>query len=548
MTPGTGLAPAAPDAVIIPRFLGVHDGAAFGVLLMLAAPPDDLAGAIRGGLAGPIATAVPDTDGRTVHLVRDAFGVASLYYAEVKGGYVFASSIVALLASGLCTARPDWDSLHRGLALWGSREPLTAFQGIFEARSGCLTALTPGRSPRETEYWRIPAGIPRRPTTLAGAAEELDQHLRRTLHRSIAGRRVLCALSGGLDSATILGILAQLTTDARPTAITLTAPALSYSELRPASATAAHLTCPQEHLELSIEAIAEDFDRTVDAVEEPNDHLELIFPLGRKAAALGATTLVLGNAAGGLVGGSPSERAYFFRWLPLRRLAAAAPLLPRAGRLAYMKNVLRSRDAADLFYNLACDARGRIDRPLFAPDVFTTTRSTREVFVEQLRRVVTDAHDPSHHLLTATLQVTVRNGVRCSTKCLAAHGIEASFPWLDVDLIAFLYALPDPIRTKYKVPKPVARELAKRYAAPLAFETKHGFGVRPPAYATLLAAEPFASLVRERLARLQRRGIVRPETVRTATPAHRFYLASVETWLASFVDGKHPLLRAARAP
>ena len=103
-------------------------------------------------LRGMFAFAIWDTQTRELFLARDPYGIKPLYYTRTKDGFVFASQVKALLASGLVATEREPAGLV-GFYLWGSvPEPWTLFHDVFALPAG---------------HWlRVRAGVPAAPVSL----------------------------------------------------------------------------------------------------------------------------------------------------------------------------------------------------------------------------------------------------------------------------------------------------------------------------------------------------------------------------------------------
>ncbi len=149
-----------------------------------------------------------------LRLTRDAIGERTLYYARVPGGWMFASTLHALLASGLVARQLS----PRGVAAYLSYAYLpgeeTLVEGVREVLPGEVVHLPlSGGEVRRERYWTV------QPEVDAALAlqreEELRQRLRMELEGAVArrlpaGERVGAFLSGGLDSSLVVALAKRL--------------------------------------------------------------------------------------------------------------------------------------------------------------------------------------------------------------------------------------------------------------------------------------------------------------------------------------------------
>ncbi|MBN9562130.1 MAG: asparagine synthase (glutamine-hydrolyzing) [Alphaproteobacteria bacterium] len=161
-------------------------------------------------LRGMFAIAVHDRVGRTITLTRDPFGIKPLYTAQVAGGLAFASEPQAILATGLVGRRLRPTARSELLQLQFTTGTETIFEGIHRVLPGETLTCSDGHILSRN---RIPA-LPDTPTENIGedaALARLDRALEESvdLHqRSDVPYGMF--LSGGIDSATLLALMARL--------------------------------------------------------------------------------------------------------------------------------------------------------------------------------------------------------------------------------------------------------------------------------------------------------------------------------------------------
>jgi asparagine synthase (glutamine-hydrolysing) len=161
-------------------------------------------------LRGMYAIAIHERVGRTVTLTRDPFGIKPLYIAEVKGGLAFASEPRALLEAGLVERRIRPQTRDELLQLQFTTGAETIFQGINRLLPGETLTCADGKILDRRRRAALPEGGPEEITEDAALArldsaleESVDLHQRSDVPYGMF-------LSGGIDSATLLTLMARL--------------------------------------------------------------------------------------------------------------------------------------------------------------------------------------------------------------------------------------------------------------------------------------------------------------------------------------------------
>jgi asparagine synthase (glutamine-hydrolysing) len=182
-------------------------------------------------LDGAFALVVWQPQAGALLLARDRPGLRPLYYAVVPGYLVFGSEIKAILASQLIAPEIDLKSVDDVFSLWFPLAPRTMFQGISELRPAHVLKASGRGVEAPSRYWRVP--FRRRGDYARLGEQEAQEGMRTVLRRSIRScvetdDAVALYLSGGLDSAVIVALFADEFA-CRPTTLTLTARTLDES-------------------------------------------------------------------------------------------------------------------------------------------------------------------------------------------------------------------------------------------------------------------------------------------------------------------------------
>lgn len=166
-------------------------------------------------LPGMFAFALWDPRARRLVLGRDRLGKKPLHYALTPEGLVFASELHALVRDPLVDRRPDWQALSDYLAFKVVGHPRTAYAGARTLPPASVLVVEPGAdgrlAARVERWWRLlPGNEWGAAPTLDEAADEVLARLRRAVRRRLVSDVPLGALlSGGLDSAAVVALMAQ---------------------------------------------------------------------------------------------------------------------------------------------------------------------------------------------------------------------------------------------------------------------------------------------------------------------------------------------------
>lgn len=499
---------------------------------------------------GMFALAVIDTrTGETV-LARDQFGIKPLYLATAPGRVLFASELKPLLATGLVGRQPDELTLFRYLRFRVHDDTeRTFFAGISRLLPGELARISPDGTVVRQRYTalhrdlREAADRPGRPYG-SDAAEEFAATLQAAIRRRlIADVPVGTALSGGLDSSTVVATVNRLllghdgelgAIGPRQQSFSAVFPGELNDEDRYVDAVAAGCPSLQVHkVHPSPAGFLADLEDFVRTQEEPTISTG---PYAQycvmRTAARHVTVMIDGQGADEMMAGYVPY--YLVRLRELRRLgdhrrlimelARAQDVLWRLGRFTIKDRLAgRSSIAADSLISADFRARQGDQRMI--------------TLVDDLKARLED--DIFRTSLPSLLRYEDRNTMRFS--------IEGRVPFLDTELIKLLWSLDSGAilhagwnkRALRDAARPLLPKLITRRRNKIGFTTPESTWFRAigPALREILAGDSFGS----------RPYFDQPAVLaafdafsagRAAAETMLFWrLINVELWLREFIDG-----------
>jgi len=417
-----------------------------------------------GRLAGMFAFALWDPRAERLLVVRDRFGKKPLFLLRRDGMLAFASEIKALLTLPGVAARLDHEALGLYFAFRYVPGPRTLFQGITKLGMGQMLVWEKGRATVST--WYVPPDAHPRDPSIAAPADPLRE-FERVLDQAVTRRLVAdvplgAFLSGGLDSSTVVALMARRT--GRPVkTYSIGFAEEGYSELPHANLVARELGCDHHPVLFSTRELIDGLlaaTRFRDApVSEPAD---LPILLMSRMAATTLKVVLTGEGADETLAGYP-KHAYD------RYAALYQSVVPGALHRMLIEPVIRAlpygfrrvktlaasfgeRDFAARMIRWfgALSAEDQAELTTVPPPAWRDAED--DAANSALRRIL--YFDQSVWLPDNLLERGDRMTMGAS--------LESRMPFLDHDLVAFASSLPDRLRLRGMTGKWILRRVAEK--------------------------------------------------------------------------------------
>ena len=371
-------------------------------------------------LRGGTALALYDPAIGRLLLARDGFGIKPLYYAETAQGFVFASTALALPATGLVPTVLLAQARDELLQLQFTIGRTTPFAGVYRVLPGETLIVERGRVVDRRLYRPLPAVGPL-PVGIEPALATLDGLLDRAVARHCqAEGPVGLVLSGSVESTALLALMAA------QGAAPVEALCLGYSqpaaggELETARMAVAAVGARLTEVPFREADFWHLLPEVAAAVDDPMADVALVpqWKLARVADEAGFRTLLSGEGGDELFGGYGRYRSLLRPWWAGGRLPRAKGVLDGLGLLqgalpAWRDGLVAAEGAQGL------GTRSRLQMAQAA-----------------------DCQDWLPNDLLAKLD-----------RCLAPRGIEARLPLLDREVALFAFGLPDELKIRDGVGK-----------------------------------------------------------------------------------------------
>jgi asparagine synthase (glutamine-hydrolysing) len=390
-------------------------------------------------LRGMYGIAIHDFAFGTLTLSRDPFGIKPLYYGEYEGGLAFASEPQALLDAGIVARDVDAGKLQELLQLQFCTGVQSIFPGIFRMAPGETLTVKEGRIVNRTVQAAIQPASP--PANEAEALRRLDAVLENAVEmHQRADVPYGLFLSGGIDSAAVLAMMARLNSS----------PVLAYTagfdvpgvaDERDAAAHMAQAAgAKHQRVNITEDMVWAHLPEIVAAMDDPvADYAIIPSWFLARAARKDVKVILSGEGGDEMFAGYGRYRAAS-RWFFPKKM--------RSRGVFDGLDVLRTPPSGwrDGIAKAEADAKG----------VSRLQAAQRSEIAEWL---------PNDLLLKLD-------------RCLMAHGIEGRTPLVDREVAAFAFSLPSEMLVRNGQGKFLLRQwLAQNFPAANPFGKKQGFDV-----------------------------------------------------------------------
>jgi len=532
--------------------------AAWQALVAQAGDDDTRLAAALAEVDGDCAFAVADAAGRTWAGV-DRFAQRTLCWRVIDGRVHVAERADALAA--LPPAAPlDPQAIYDYLYFHVIPSPRTVFQGVHRLPPGhCARFDADGRA-HLLRWWTPQFSEPASAdfATLAGA---FRQHLRDAVAAQLDGSKPACFLSGGTDSSTVAGLVAEAA--GRCAAYSIGFDAEGYDEMRYARIAARRYGCEHHEHYVSADELVDTIPLMAAHFDQPfgNSSVVPAYCCARVARADGVARLLAGDGGDELYGGNARYATQrIFGWYagvpaPLRRgllepVLERSPLgsLPLAhkGRSYITQAKVPLPDRMQQYNLLLRLGTAEMLTPDFLAqvDAADPLRQQRAVWQQvpgasALNRML--VYDWRYTLAEADLPK-----VRMSTQ---RAGVAVGFPFLERGVVDFSLALPDAYKLKGLKLRWFFKEALRGFLPDeIIAKKKHGFGLPFGVWAT--RHPRLRDFAADSLHALAGRGFVRADFIQALLqrrlPEHPGYygdmvwiLMMLEQWLQARERPRH---------
>jgi asparagine synthase (glutamine-hydrolysing) len=553
-----------------PRTNAPTDGAAPKLLdgAAIAARFNEIGTRALDEIEGPFALAMFDSSRSRGLVATDRMGVQPVFFRELQHGIAFASSPADVI--GIAGERPRLSQQALFDYLYGHviPAPHSIYEGVLRLLPGECIEIEGNRISRR-RYWQ-PRFVEDDDPGFAALKEGFLQALRGSVQRAMQGAKCGAFLSGGTDSSTVAGLMAEIGREP-PMTFSIGFAVSGYDEMEYARLASSHFRTRHHEYYVTPRDIVEMVPRLAVAHPQPfgNSSALPTYFCARLAREHGIERLLAGDGGDELFGGNAryakqhvlslyeripaAVRDSFIE--PVCRTLARRGRLPLIGKLtSYVEQASVAMPGRLESYNLLQRtgyAEVLDERLLAAVDTAEPTRLNDEAFFNPTAKSLIN------RMLALDFKTTLAdNDLPKVVQSCDLAGVGVAFPMLDARVVDFSLTLPPAMKLKgTQLRYFFKRALRGFLPEAIIRKRKHGFGL--PFGEWALKDAQLRALTFDTLSSLKRRELVRPQFIERLTnellPQYPNYygaiawiLMSLELWLESNMDGK-PTAVAAHA-
>jgi len=503
-----------------------------GIAAALALGYQEYSSDVFSQLSGAFSCAIIDLEAQRVLIGIDRLGLQTMYYRECAGGLYFGSS-----ASGVLSCADDDPPLlkqgvYNYLYFHMVPSPGSIYPGLKKLAGAHYLDYRDGHC-QLVNYWRPTFSEATGKQSIETMSSQLRTLLRESVDRCLPDSGKIGAfLSGGLDSSTVTGVMAELG-DKEAAAYSIGFSAEGYDEMAYARIAARHFNVTLNEYYVTPQDVVDALPMIATSYDEPfgNSSALPAYFCAKMAAENGVDTLLAGDGGDELFGGNEryvKQKVFdYYRNIPgaLRKglieplvnaLPKQLPLVPKANSYIAQANTPLP-DRLQSYNFLHRHAASEIFPDDFLAEVDTTLPLS---LLQSIYRRPEQASD-LNRMLYLDWQITLAdNDLRKVCQTCALAGVNVAYPMLDDALVEFSSQVPSAWKIK-------GRDLRHFYKLALTgwlpqetiSKTKQGFGL--PFGVWMQTFKPLRELAYDNLMKLKGRKLIRPEFIDKAIAMHQ---------------------------
>ncbi|OOG22751.1 asparagine synthase [Thioalkalivibrio denitrificans] len=477
-------------------------------------------------IRGSFSLVLVDTVRGRVIAAVDRTGQRQLYHATHGEHLAIATTAGGALAAAGLDRRLAHQQLFHYLYFHMIPAPGTAFEGVHKLPGAHFLGWQGGEA-KVAPYW-----VPEFSEPASASAAELMDLLRKAVGHAAQGESIGAFLSGGLDSSTVSGLLAELRPGEADT-YSIGFDAEGYDEMAYARIAMRHFGTRAHEYYVTPEDVVGTVPKIAAAYDEPfgNSSALPAYFCARMAADAGTRHLLAGDGGDELFAGNEryAKQGVFERWGRLPGSLRKGVLEPVLTNLPGRPNVLRkARSYVEQARTPLPDRLQsynflhRLDPAEVLTGDFLETIDLDAPLELQRSTYRRPAHASAlNRMMYLDWQITLAdNDLRKVTRMCELADIEVSFPMLDDDLVEYSLRIPSRLKLRNGRLRHFYKEATKDFLPrEIIDKRKHGFGL--PFGVWMGRHAPLRDLAYDSLSNLKKRGYIRPEFIDEAIRLHR---------------------------
>jgi len=483
-------------------------------------------------LFGSFCCAIIDTQANRVLIAIDRLGQESMYYRATDETFYFGSSASSVLAGEAAEPALLNQGIYNYVYFHMLPSPGSIYSRLNKLPAAHYVEFHDGQC-RVVNYWQPSFSESTKGLSFGGLSKQLKETLRTSVENCLSDSgKVGSFLSGGLDSSTVTGMLAE-SRNQEIEAYSIGFSAEGYDEMAYARITARHFNVKLNEYYVTPQDVVDALPMIATSYDEPfgNSSALPAYFCAKMAAENGVSTLLAGDGGDEIFGGNERyiKQHVFEHYakIPgsLRRgllepvinaIPRILPLVTKANSYITQANMpLPDRLQSYNFLNRHA-----------ASDIFSDaflTEVNQSLPLEMLRSIY---HRPQHasdlnRMLYLDWQITLAdNDLRKVSHMCALAGVNVAYPMLDDALVEFSCQVP----SAWKIKGSDLRHFFKQALTGwLPEETikkrKQGFGL--PFGVWMQTYKPLRELAYDNLLRLKNRDVIRPKFLDKTIKMHQ---------------------------
>lgn len=475
-------------------------------------------------LHGAFALCLVDDGGGEAVLATDQLGTYPVFYRRAGEVLAFASAVDCLNMPWLPAAVIDPQAIYNYVYFHVIPAPASIYREVRRLEPGSIVAYRQGRVTVE-RYWQIRFDEGRL-TPFADLQQEFLDLLRSGVRRAGDGGdgagRTGAFLSGGTDSSTLAGMLAAVGGQPAQT-YSIGFAADGYDEMAYARLASRHFGTVHHEYYVTADDVVAAVPLIARGCDQPFGNASIVpaYYCARMAAADGVTRMLGGDGGDELFGGNEryARQQVFALYgrvpalLRERLLEPALERLPGARRVALLRKARSYVAQARVPMPARLETYNLLNR--YGPsEVFTAGfLATVDTGIPLAGLAATygrsNAGSLINRMLALDLQLTLADNDLPKVRCACdLAGVEAVFPFLDHDMVAFSTRLRPRDKLRGRQLRHFFKQALAGFLPPaILHKPKHGFGL--PFGLWLQQHQGLRELAGDSLESLRRRRIVR---------------------------------------